>query len=146
MLEPVAINSENVEIVSQYKYLGVTIDDHLTFSEHIHKVYVKCAQRITFLRMLKNLHVDKTILLLFYKSVIESVITFSFVSWFGNSTKKDTKKLFKIQKIVRRMDLTVTELSAIYNQHVTKMEQKIMCDPTRPLFSSYLSLPSNRGL
>ena len=74
--EPLCIKEEQVNIVKKYKYLGVYIDDQLSFGENIHKVYCKCLQRLCYLRELASLKVDHTLLSLFYKSIIESVISF----------------------------------------------------------------------
>ena len=49
-LEPVTLKSEPVERVSLYKYLGVTIDDKLNFSEHTQVISKKANKRMFFLR------------------------------------------------------------------------------------------------
>ena len=82
-IQNLVIKEEQVEIVHDYKYLGVQIDDKITGDVNTKKVYVKCMQRIHFLRILRNLKVDNTILSLFYKSVIESILCFCITTLYG---------------------------------------------------------------
>ena len=51
---PLCIKEEQVNIVKKYKYLGVYIDDQLSFSENIHTVYCKCLQRLRYLQELAS--------------------------------------------------------------------------------------------
>lgn len=67
------IEEENVERVSQHKYLGFMIDDQLKGSVNTDMVARKCNQRLHFVRILSNLRVDKVIISLFFKSTLESV-------------------------------------------------------------------------
>lgn len=99
MPDPLVIANEQVERVHEYKYLGVIIDDKLTGSSNTTKLYKKkCKQRIHFLRILKNIHIDQSILSLFYKSVIESILSFAITVWYGSLTCKDRNKLKRIVK------------------------------------------------
>ena len=49
------------EIVNKYEYLGVYVDDALSYSENIHYLYRKCIQRIHYLRLLNSLKIDREI-------------------------------------------------------------------------------------
>ena len=95
---PIRVNDEDVDLVSQYKYLGTIIDCKFTFKEQVDAMYSKANQRLYFLRKLKFFQVDNTILRLFYQSVIQSVLTFSIISIYGLLTKDSSKKLEKIVK------------------------------------------------
>ena len=66
---PVNIKGENVEVVQEYKYLGNIIDDKLKGDLNVSQIHKKCNQRLYFLRKLKNVKVDCTILTLFYHPV-----------------------------------------------------------------------------
>jgi hypothetical protein len=73
------IKNESVCLTDKYKYLGVYIDDKLNFAENVHNLYKKCLQRVRHLRELVNIRVDREILSLFYRSIIESVLSYSIV-------------------------------------------------------------------
>jgi hypothetical protein len=144
--QKIVVKSENVEIVEKYKYLGTVIDDKLTGSDNIHQVYVKGIQRINLLRILNKLKIDNTILCLFYKSVIQSVLCFSIVSWFGNACVKDVSKLGKVIKMANRMNVSTIPINILYVNAVQKLTVKIRSDCNHPLHSCYNLLPSNRRL
>ena len=82
-------------------------DDQLNFSENAQYIFKKGIQRIHFLRLLKNMNVDKHIMSLFYRYIVESAMAYNIISRFGSSHKKDQHKLAKIGKIAKRMGVRV---------------------------------------
>jgi hypothetical protein len=130
---PVKIKSEVVERVHEYKYLGIVIDDKLSGSANTKHVYSKCIQRVHHLRILRNIHVDNTVLSLFYKSIIKSVICFSIAVWYGSLTCKDKNKLNKIVRISKKLGADVTPLCQLYDKNVLSITEKIMLDAAHPL-------------
>ena len=44
------ICSESVEIVSSFRYLGIIIDESMTFAEHTDKVYKKISTEIVYFK------------------------------------------------------------------------------------------------
>ena len=109
--ETLSIKNEDVKVVRSYKYLCVYIDDQLNFSENAQYLFKKGIQGIHFLRLLNNMNVDKQIMSLFYRSIVESVMSYCIISWFGSSHKKDQHKLAKIGKIAKRMGVNSKNLN-----------------------------------
>ena len=72
------IHDQVVEIVPKYKYLGTVFDEKLNWNDNTDAIMKKGQQRLYFLRKLNSFSVDKIILTPFYKSFIESILTFSF--------------------------------------------------------------------
>ena len=144
--DALSINDESVRFVESYKYLGVYIDDRLNFAENVHNLYKKCLQRVRHLRELVNIRVDREILSLFYRSIIESVMSYSIASWFGLSHKKDQKKLNKIIRIARRLGLCTRNLTELFNDSCYKMVLKILADHDHPLHQNYIFMRSGRRL
>lgn len=143
---PLSIKNENVKVVNSYKYLGVIIDDKLSFSENVQHLYKKSVQRVHHLRILNNLKIDSEILSLFYKSIIESVMSFAVVTWFGSCTKKDQKKLCKVIRIAKRMGVNTTSLIDLYNEGCLRLTKKIIEDVTHPLNHKYKFMRSGSRL
>ena len=56
-----------------------------------------------FLRQLKKLHVNMTLLVLFYKSIIKSIITFNLICYIGNLTRANNKKIDRPRKVAQRI-------------------------------------------
>ena len=71
---PLLVKNEEVEQVDTYKYLGVTIDDKLNWNAHAKTVLKKLNSRLYFLRKLNLFHVEKMLLSLFYKTMLESIM------------------------------------------------------------------------
>ena len=68
---------------------------------------------------IRNQKVDNTILTLFFKSEIESVICFSITIWYGPLTKKDKIKLKEMIKSSTKLGAQCsTSLNELYNKHV----------------------------
>ena len=80
-LDLVKINNTDVERVDCFRYLGTHIDSKLNFETHVNTMIKKCKQRLYLLRKLKSFDVSKKILLLIYKSLIESILSFNVVTW-----------------------------------------------------------------
>ena len=135
-----------MERVTQYKYLGVTIDNQLLGSQNTDMVYEKCQQRLHFMRVLKNLQIDNTIINLFYKSIIESVLCFSITIFYGKLTVKDKGKLKRIVRTARKMKAKTTSLDELYDSKVIQIVHKIIADEQHPLHHNYTFLRSGRRL
>lgn len=63
------IGNEKLERVTRMKYLGVVIDDQLTFKEHCEYLEKKIAKKVGFLSRIRN-RVNRETSLLLYKSLI----------------------------------------------------------------------------
>ena len=53
-----------------------TIDEKLHWSDHINKIKSKASKRLYFVRKLRQFKVDRILITLFYKSAIESILSF----------------------------------------------------------------------
>ena len=85
-MTPLAIREQQVELVDSFKFLGTTITNTLKWDINTETIAKKAQQRMLFLHQLKTFRVNKTILTQFYRTVIESVLTFSTTVWFGSAS------------------------------------------------------------
>ena len=139
------IHDNKVEVVDEYKYIGTTIDNKLRWDRHCTVTYKKCQQRLYCLRKLCSFNVDNTILSMFYKSCIQSVLTFSFIWWFGNVSQKDKNNLQRIVNISSKVTgVTQSTLTALYERLAVNKATKILADDTHILHGEYILLPSSR--
>ena len=141
------INGGNVELVTSYKYLGITITDKLDWKNQCDQLTKKGSQRLYFMKNLRSFHVDKTIMKLFHRSLIESVISYAIIIWYNQLTAKDRKKL---ECVIRRSaKIAGTELSSledIYHQHISRKATSVMKDTSHPLHSYFVPARSGRRL
>ena len=61
------IQDANIAQVDSYKYLGVHIDNNLSWSVHVNSVCSRIQQRLHFLRRLRVFGVQRKVMLLFYR-------------------------------------------------------------------------------
>lgn len=127
-----------MEQVQEYKYLGTTISNSLDWSKNVQLTQKKANQRLYFVRTLRKLRVDNTLIVLFYKSLIQSVLTYNLVCYFANATKIDQKKLNKPRKIVQRiLGIDLPLLDNLYQERVSSKLRQVMQDPTHPLNENF---------
>ncbi|KAI3365289.1 hypothetical protein L3Q82_010384 [Scortum barcoo] len=85
-LNSVVIRGTEADIVDSYKYLGVHLDNKLDWTTNTDAIYKKGQSRLFFLRRLRSFNVYRTMLQIFYNSVVSSVIFYAVVCW-GSSLK-----------------------------------------------------------
>ena len=91
--------------------------------------------------------IDQTILRLFYRTFIQSVITFNFLTWHGNLSVRNKNKISKIVNTASKIiGLPIESIGNFYEQQISKKLNKILSDPSHILYSEYSSLPSGRRL
>ena len=130
-----AINGQPVEVVGSYKYLGSIIDDRLNFNLNTENICKKGQQRLSCLRKLAKFNVDKTIMRIFYKSYIESVLSFSMICWYGNLNVKDKASLAKVVKAGDKIiGAKQSSLADLYNRFVHKKAESILSANGHPEF------------
>ena len=136
-----------VEIVKSYKYLGTYIDSKLDWHAHTAHVYSKVNKRMYFTRRLKYFGVNNTLINMFYKSTIESLICFCLIAWGGNTKQQDKTKIDRIIKKVNN----ITNVDNLYfNQLFRKLckdkIEKIKEDQHHPLFHQIITSKRSKRL
>ena len=82
---PLKINDQIIDQFCTYTYLGVTIGEKLHWSDRINNIKSQANKCLYFVRKLGQFKVDRTLITLSYKSVIDSVLFF-FVLLVGEGT------------------------------------------------------------
>ncbi|KAI5610922.1 gastrula zinc finger protein XlCGF28.1-like [Silurus asotus] len=127
--QPLNISGTPVKSVDSFRYLGVHITQDLFWSCHTNTMEEKARQRLYHLRRLRDFKLPSQVLKTFYTCTIESVLTGSITSWFGNSTMQDRRAL---QRVVRSAERTIhtkfSELQDIYSTRCRTRARKIMKD------------------
>ena len=102
-LLPIAIKGSNIECVDSFKYLGVTFSADMTWSVHVDTAVNKSKQRLHLLRKLRQFNVSEPVLSLYYRSTIESLITYCLLTSHSNMRKKDMKRTTQILNQARKI-------------------------------------------
>lgn len=102
--KPIYIKGQEVEQVTNFKdlyikkkkknfkYLGTIIDKKLTFQDNVDYIYKKAWQHLALLRKLRSFNTSQRTFSMVSKSLIESVLTFNIISWYGNLSVKQKNK------------------------------------------------------
>lgn len=80
------------------KILGILVDKHLTFKEHVQFVTNKCNKRLYWLRTLKKNGVSEENLVLLYTCKIRSAVTYAAPAWFPIIGVTLREKIERLQK------------------------------------------------
>ena len=107
------INHTIIEQVSFIKFLGITIDEKLKWSEHTKSVKIKIAQGLHALNSIQNKSNTK-IRKMIYNSLIHSHLTYGTHIW-GNTCKKYTNSLYIAQK--KHFEKLTTHLQTVTQRH-----------------------------
>jgi hypothetical protein len=142
---PVSINGDSVEIVSSFKYLGLTLDSRLSFSEHISLTQRKCQQRLYVLRRLRSFQLKPKLLLNLYRSIIEPLLVYCSMIFLSSISVSDKNKLLKMSNLASKIiTLPVPCLTAISVRALLRKARAVSADPSHPLHAEFELLPSGR--
>ena len=95
-LIPVTIDQQSVEVVSSFKDLGTVVDSKLSFNDNVVYVYKKAQQPLYLLRKLRSFGVGRHVLESVYRCLVESVLSFNIVTWYGNLSVKNRARLARV--------------------------------------------------
>ena len=101
--DPIIINDHTVERVCTCKYLGIMLNNDLSWSYNTDCIISKQNSCLYWLRKLKMFNVNICISKLYYQLVIKSVFTYCCVCWGGNITKQGINRITRIIK--KNLDL-----------------------------------------
>ncbi len=143
---PLIINGQDIETVQCFKFLGTTISATLKWDDNLRGIIKKSHQRLFFLRQLKKFGISKVGMFNFYRAVIESVLTFSLIVWFGSSTAQQRSQINNITRLLRKLLVMIFPLLMRFMSHVCRKRLKILKDPLHPARHLFTPLPSGRRL
>ena len=146
--EKIYIEGQEVEIVENYKYLGVNINNRLDWHAHTTTIISKINQRMHFVRKLNFFKIDKTLISLFYRSIINSVISFCICAWGGNTAQRDISKIDRVTRQARKItNEDQFDFKELFQKACVNKITKILKDTSHPLHNQIIfSSRSNRVL
>ncbi len=86
---PIILCNSSVETVDSVCFLGTIITQDLKWEFNTSALIKKAQQRMYFLGQLKKFNLPKTMMLHFYTSIIESILTTSITIWYAAAPAKD---------------------------------------------------------
>jgi hypothetical protein len=110
----ISIDNQYLQQVTSSKFLGVTVDEHLTWKTHINNIKIKVSRAAGILTKLKHI-LPKRTLITIYNSLVLSHLTYCNIVW-GNTYNSRLKPLMTLQnKAIKAISF------ANYRDHVTPL-------------------------
>ncbi|KAI4901901.1 hypothetical protein NFI96_022255 [Prochilodus magdalenae] len=129
----------DVEVVRSYKYLGVHLDERLDWSVNIDTVYKKAQSRLYFLRRLGSFRICQKLLLMFYQSVVASVLFYAVVCWGDSISRRDAGRLDRlVRKAGSVLGLELESLTPLAERRALSKLLNIMDNVHHPLHSTII--------
>ncbi|KAI4885738.1 hypothetical protein NFI96_000237 [Prochilodus magdalenae] len=137
---PISIKGVSVDTVEDYKYLGVHIDNKLDWSKNTDALYRKGQSRLYFLRRLRSFNICRTMLRIFYESVVASAILYAVACWGSRLRVADANRLNKlIRKASDVVGVELDSLMAVSERRTLSKLQTIMDNSSHPLYHTVMS-------
>ena len=132
------INDNSIEQVTEFNFLGITIDQNVTWNAHITKTSIKIARVIGILHKLRH-SFPQRILRLIYNSLIHPHLIYGLYLWGFNPKRltilqkravrilalrpylSHSTPLFKFLKILKLEDLYIIQLYKLYYKNVNNL-------------------------
>ena len=142
----IVIKENDVERVETFKYLGIMLDNKLTWKQNTDSIVKTTKPSLYRLRKLRTFNVHNTLLQSFYTSIISSTLTFGLVCWGGNLLKHDRDKL---NRIIKTESVVIgkeqEDIDTIHEYRTLSKLKKILNDKTHPFYNDdSIPFTSNR--
>ena len=94
----ISVNDVPLPYMDQCKYLGVTLDKHLSWDIHIYNLCKKLKPKVGIISRLRQI-LNKNLLNTVYKTIIQPRIDYAITLWGSSSISNVTKTYFDGMKI-----------------------------------------------
>ena len=109
------INNFKLDIVDHYKYLGITMDQRLTFDLHLNNAISKMSEKGYLLRKIRP-YLDVKTSLMIYKAMVLPYAEYGDI-FYGHASAKKRKKIQKLQNENLRLCLCLDPRSNVLETH-----------------------------
>ena len=143
------LNGQNIEMVSSFNFLGIILDQSLSWKKHVSMVTNKISKTLGILYRLKDIF-PENILLTIYQSLIASHMNYGLLVW-----GIECHRLEKVQKKAIRLitnskyiahtnplfcQLNLLKIKDIFKLRLLKFYYKLTCDLLPSYFNTYLDV------
>ena len=142
--------------LSSPKFLGVVVDNKLTFTNHVDYIILKCSQRLYLMSLLKHMAMGSEALKTFYVANIKSLFAHACPAWYNLLSDTDKTRLERIQRSATRImlpfsddyehrldNLALPTISTFLHISCSEHFTKIAYDDHHPL-NSWIKINTNR--
>lgn len=144
-LDPdLSLNGSRIEVVSDFKFLGLYFDSKLTFIPHINHLKNKCQKALNLLRVVSHMDwgADRDVLLRLYRALIRSKLDYGCIVY-GSARKSYISKLDTIHHQGLRLALGAFRTSPVQSLYAEANEPSLYLRREQLSMQYYLKLKSN---
>ena len=142
---PLYINGDCVEKVHTFKFLGANLSDDLSWSVNTSETVKKAQQRLHFLRVLRKNNLECKLMVAFYRTTIESVLTYCISAWYSGCTAADKRALQRVINTAQKITgCSLPSLESIARSRYLSRANNILKDSSHPGHHLFTLLPSGR--
>ena len=134
LIIPVTIDQQSMEVESSFKYLGTVVDSKFSLNANVVYMYKKAQQRLYLYRKLQSFGVSSHVLESGYRCLVDSVLSFNIVTWYGNLSVKNRAWLAPVFNTASKIIAAKQkQLCDLYHLSVCRKSVSILHDKTHPL-------------
>ena len=151
------INKNNIKQVETFKYLGVLLDNKLSWQEHIQSLQTKLAKFNGVIYKIRNF-VPRKILMMLYNALVGSYLRYGIRAWATCSPHLLNSLQAAQNKIIRAImflpytsnvltcysDLKILPVEKVFEHETAKLIHSISYNYNPPAFSNFLPLSTHR--
>ena len=103
-----SLNGVEIKQVEFFRFLGTTISSDLSWGKNtlcITKKNGTTTHEAYFLRQLRRFGIAQEIVICYYRAIIENILTFSIVLWFGLAGQEEEKQ--RLEAIVKGASIII---------------------------------------
>ncbi len=139
------IGGDCVERLSDFRFLGIHLQDDLTWSINTTAIMKKAQQRLYFLKIVRNNQLTQKLLVSFYRCSIESILTYCMCVWFSSCTAADRKALQRVVTMAKKIiGCPLPSLEDLHSSRCLRKAHNILRDSSRPGHTLLEWLPLGR--
>lgn len=133
------ISDQTVNLVPQYKYLGVLIDENFSFESQVCKRVLHCYLK------LYSFNVSCVLMKMLDFGFIDSLLTFAFLCRNRSPSIKNKNHLQRIVAVCSKIaSMSLNDLSDHYNSRFLKKANLTLANPSHSLWAKFSLLPLDR--
>ena len=144
-LDPeLTLNDVQIEVVSEFKFLGLLFDSKLSFIPHINYLSNKCHKALNLLRVVSSMDwgADRKVLLRLYRTLVRSKLDYGCIVY-GSARQSYLRKLDSIHNQGLRLALGAFRTSPVNSLYAEANEPSLDLRRKKLSLQYYLRLKSN---
>ncbi|KAI4884394.1 hypothetical protein NFI96_011236, partial [Prochilodus magdalenae] len=142
---PLYISGDGVERVLSFRFLGTHISEDLSWTNNTIALIKKAQQRLYFLRILRKNNVQEKLLVSYYRSAIESVLTYCISTWYSSCSTAERRALQRVINTAQKIfGCPLPCLEDLFNSRCLNRAANILKDPFHPGHHLFDLLPPGK--